>query len=85
MKYCVVRVNLTQRSYEIACTGLYMTEARWIADSRNCSRVEAARKKPEYKLIHHHENDKIVYVPSRNTRVSIEYTLASLFPEYFHT
>lgn len=85
MKYCVVRVNLTQRTYEIACTGLYMAEARWIAESRNYSRAEAARKEPEYKLLHHHKSDKIVYIPSRNAHVSIEYNLASLFPEYFHT
>lgn len=79
MKYCVVRVNLTQKFYEIVCTGLYQSEAEFIADRRNLAR--ANHKEPVYKFHH----DEIKYVSCRNSHVIIEYTLASLYPEYFHT
>lgn len=65
--YCVIEVNLTQKTARIACTGLYGIEAKAIADGRNAS---VAVKRPAiHPLQHHHELDKKFYIISHKNLV----------------
>ena len=65
--YCVIEVNLTQKTARIACTGLYGCEAEAIAKSRNNSvRIHA---KPTYELAHNHKPDRVCYIISHKRLV----------------
>lgn len=65
--YCVIEINLTQKTASIACTGLYGVEAKVIADSRN---MDMCLNRPTYQLPGFcHKPDKKFYIISHKNLV----------------
>lgn len=65
--YCVIEVNLTQKTARIACTGLYGREAKFIAEGRNkCIRIPAENPPG---LAYNHRPDRVCYIISHKRLV----------------